>query len=222
MLVRDHKLFTDAGDPVPYREAYCKSGKLVAPRFLIIHWTGGSSFDNAVTWLTRKPKPKSESKGSSAHVVIGRGGEIAQLVPFDVRAWHVGVSKYDAVTREGVPHTYEHMNNDAIGLELVNVGGLHRTAVGYAVPSTGKPVGGDDVVIAEHKLGSHHKAWQAYTEEQIAAAYEVCEALIDAYPSIEDVLGHDDVAWPRGRKPDPGPAFPMAQFRGWLFGRGEG
>lgn len=222
MLVSGHKLHQDDGAPVAFHEAACKSRGLVAPRFLLIHWTGGTSFNNAVSWLTRKPKPKSEDKGSSAHVVVGRAGELAQLVPFDWRAWHAGPSKYEHTERGGHRVSYDHLNDHAIGLELVNPGGLHRTAVDWSIPATGKPVGADDVVIADHKLGSPWKAFHAYTEAQILAAYAVCEALIDEYPSIEDVLGHDDVAWPRGRKHDPGPAFPMQQFRGWLFGRGEG
>ena len=79
------------------------------------------------------------------------------------------------------------------------------------------------MVIARHQLApmsAPETGWAAYPEQQILAAYAACEALIDHLPTIEDVIGHDDVA--PGRKRDPGPAFPMESFRSWLFGRGAG
>lgn len=45
----------------------------------------------------------------SAHLLIGREGDITQYVPFDRRAWHAGVSRYQ---------DRERCNDFAIGIEL--------------------------------------------------------------------------------------------------------
>lgn len=45
----------------------------------------------------------------SAHLLIRRGGEVIQFVPFHQRAWHAGVSKYDG---------RERVNDFSIGIEL--------------------------------------------------------------------------------------------------------
>ena len=218
MKVESHRLCDDSGKPVKYMASPSHTKGLVAPAFLLMHYTAGRSFKESCAWLSRTPKIR--KTGSSAHVVIRRAGEVAQLVPFDCRAWHAGESTYNYRDSDQLHQQLSHMNEHTIGIELDNAGGLHRTAVGWATYFN-RIIGGDDVIVAEHKHpGSGYRAWHAYTEEQILAAYAVCEALIDAYPTIQDVLGHEDVA--KGRKYDPGPAFPMERFRSWLFGRGEG
>ncbi|HEX5056308.1 MAG TPA: 1,6-anhydro-N-acetylmuramyl-L-alanine amidase AmpD [Gammaproteobacteria bacterium] len=45
----------------------------------------------------------------SSHLLIGRGGEIVQYVPFSRRAWHAGVSSYRG---------RENCNDFSIGIEL--------------------------------------------------------------------------------------------------------
>jgi AmpD protein len=45
----------------------------------------------------------------SAHLLIKRGGEITQYVPFDKRAWHAGVSSYQG---------RERCNEFSVGIEL--------------------------------------------------------------------------------------------------------
>ena len=46
----------------------------------------------------------------SAHLVIGRQGELYQLVPFDKRAWHAGESEFEGRSR---------CNDFSIGIELI-------------------------------------------------------------------------------------------------------
>ena len=62
--------------------------------------------------------------------------------------------------------------------------------------------------------------WENYSEPQLEAVAQVTRALADAYPSISEVLGHQEIA--PGRKFDPGPAFPMQRFRNLLDDRGIG
>jgi hypothetical protein len=68
---------------------------------------------------------------------------------------------------------------------------------------------------AIHKDESSPRAWEKYPEAQLASAQELCKVLIATYPTITEIVGHDDIA-PR-RKTDPGPAFPMADFRRGVF-----
>jgi hypothetical protein len=56
---------------------------------LILHNTSGS-FSSAVSWLCN---PQAQA---SAHLVISRRGQTAQLVQFSKKAWHAGNSRYNA------------------------------------------------------------------------------------------------------------------------------
>jgi N-acetylmuramoyl-L-alanine amidase len=42
-------------------------------------------------------------------------------------------------------------------------------------------------------------------------------ALFETYPSLQEIVGHEDIA--PHRKKDPGPAFPMSHFRSLVTGR---
>ena len=58
------------------------------PDMIILHYTGGTSAMSSAKFLAR-----SDVK-ASAHVVIGRDGQVIQLVPFNIEAWHAGKSSY--------------------------------------------------------------------------------------------------------------------------------
>jgi len=167
-----------------------------------MHYTAGRGFQQSINWLCN-PKAK-----ASAHVVIGRDGEVAQLVVFNRRAWHAGKSAWAGLVG---------MNHYSIGIELDNPGPLKLGADGAWRTWFGDMWPDDEVIVEAHKSGGPERGWATYPSVQIERAYEVCEALIDAYPTVTDVLGHEDIA--PGRKTDPGPAFPMESFRTWLFGR---
>ena len=75
----------------------------VKPSLLILHYTGMSSAAKAIEWLAR-----SES-GVSCHYVIDEAGEITQLVPEHLRAWHAGASYWRGETD---------INSHSIGIEI--------------------------------------------------------------------------------------------------------
>jgi len=58
----------------------------------------------------------------SAHLLIRRGGEITQYVPFDKRAWHAGVSSYQG---------RERCNEFSIGIELEGAEDIPYTDAQY-------------------------------------------------------------------------------------------
>lgn len=73
---------------------------------VIIHATGGSTLNGAISWMA---SPKSKV---SAHYCIGTNGEIVQLVDESEKAWHAGVSEW--LGRHD-------LNQTSIGIELVNL-----------------------------------------------------------------------------------------------------
>ena len=199
--VKSHRLCRD-GAPVAFRTTPNMGGKL-KPEILVMHYTGSSSTEGAIAWLTR-----SEAQ-ASAHLVIAPDGTVTQLVPFDRVAWHAGRSEYQGRTG---------CNGFAIGIELVNAGLLIATAGGgYREQANAKKVvAASDVMPARHKNGGGVQPWAVYDPRQIEAATDVARAIVDAY-RLKDIVGHDDIA--PGRKVDPGPAFPLRMFRVRVLGR---
>lgn len=202
MKILRHRLIDDQGQAVPYVESPNRSGKLRSHEYLIMHYTAGSGFDGSVAWLTNRRAK------ASAHLVIGRDGRIAQLVPFDRKAWHAGRSRWNDLVG---------LNSYSIGIELDNAGVLHRQGDDW-LSWAGRKIPDAEVMQAAHKLDGESRGWHAYSPEQLEVALEVAAALVEKY-RLKDVLGHDDIA--PERKRDPGPAFPMGSFRAQLLGRGE-
>ncbi len=164
------------------------------PDTIIIHYTAGSSAESSARFLL-----KSEIK-ASAHLVIGRQGEIFQLVPFDTVAWHAGESSYG---------TRQWFNQYSIGIELDNAGPLKNVGSEFQAWFGGK-YQANDVELAIHRNETTPKYWHTFTEKQISVCREVCELLIHKY-GLQLILGHEEIA--PGRKQDPGPAFPLDKFR---------
>lgn len=177
-------------------------GGNIVPRFLVFHYTAGSDAQSSVTTLcTQKP-----SGNASAHIVIARDGMIFQLMPFNVEAWHAGLSAWRGTTG---------FNRCSIGIELDNAGRLQKVGVRY-VAWFGRDYPEEAVLKARHKNESAESYWHVYTEAQIQRALEVAELLVAQY-RLEDIVGHDDIA--PGRKSDPGPAFPLENIHARVFGR---
>ena len=78
-----------------------------AIKFIIIHYTGMQSQIESIKRL-KDPKIK-----VSCHYLIGRNGEIIQMVKDKNVAWHAGRSKWKR---------FVNLNNKSIGIELVNKG----------------------------------------------------------------------------------------------------
>jgi N-acetylmuramoyl-L-alanine amidase len=181
--VVNHKL-----EGVRFVRAPCQSPRpLKPPLAIVMHYTAGHTLENAVRTLTKPPVVKDgKTTGSSAHIVIGRDGAVVQLVAFNRVSWHAGPSVWNGRDK---------LNDWSIGIELVNLGWSTKELPQRDVVE----IDGDE--------------WQVYPEAQLAALDGVVKALLAAYPAIGEVVGHEDICIPRGRKKDPGPAFPMARYR---------
>lgn len=116
-------MMTSAGEDVPAALPFLPDTKLgcnvvpavnveprrdgVPPRYLILHYTGMSSGAKAVQWLA------CAQSRVSCHYVIDDNGEITQLVPESLRAWHAGVSLWAGNSD---------VNSASIGIEIQNPG----------------------------------------------------------------------------------------------------
>lgn len=168
------------------------------PDSIVIHFTAGASFASSVQSLC---DPVSKA---SAHVVIGRKGEVSQLIPFDTIAWHAGKSELNG--RSGYNHY-------SIGIELDNAGLLQKQGEKFT-SWFGRSYHESEVVKAKHRNESATKYWHAFTEMQINCCIELCKALLVTY-NIKEIVGHEEIS--PGRKIDPGPAFPLDKVRRLLL-----
>lgn len=200
MQIMNHRLIGDAGHAVTYDPSPNQSGT-VTPLYLVIHYTAGTSSASAVSWL------KNPASKASAHLVIDRDGSIVQLVPFNRRAWHAGVSQWGQLSG---------LNQYSIGIELVNAGKLRKRSDGQWLTESKQLIPAADVTVARHQNESESTGWHEYTDAQIATVTAVGQLLNQKY-GFTDVLGHDDIA--PIRKIDPGPLFPMNSVRGRILGR---
>lgn len=199
MLVIDDML-TEGGSKVPLVPTPNMGGP-IRPRFLIVHYTAGTSTAGALSWLANP------AARASAHLVVGREGAVHQMVPFDRCAWHAGRSRWGEIVG---------LNRCSIGVELVNAGRLTRLGDGRWVSAFGQTIAEDDVLVATHRREAVPAGWQRFPPAQLEALAGVANAIRRAY-AIEEMLGHDDIA--PGRKVDPGPAFPMAELQREVMAR---
>jgi N-acetylmuramoyl-L-alanine amidase len=161
------------------------SGILKSPLFIVIHYTASGNFINTRDRLLNK-----ESK-VSAHYLIGRAGELAQLVPLNKCAWHAGESSWRG---------YTGLNKYSIGIELVSFGPLVLRDGKYYSAEYGTEV---TEVHDGAPPTSTYRYWQTFTEPQLAQLRATIDDLRRLYPSIVEVVGHRDIA-PK-RKQDPWP-----------------
>lgn len=77
------------------------------PSILLLHYTGVATMAKALDWLTRS------GSGVSCHYAIDEAGQITQMVPEALRAWHAG---------EAVWAGESDINSASIGIEIHNPG----------------------------------------------------------------------------------------------------
>lgn len=189
MQIDKHKLKGVPFDASPH------IGGTITPRFLVMHYTAGGSALNSVRAI--------RDRGLSAHFFVDRDGAVIQTVPCNRMAYHAGPSHWRG---------YDGLNGCSIGIEIANLGWLDRKeGAGWTRSGLSRVLAEADVVVAAHKNGGRAMGWEAYPEAQLQAVAALTEAIRAAYPTIQEVVGHDDIS--PGRKQDPGPAFPMARFQ---------
>ena len=186
----NHRLM---GDRVVHLVSAKNTRHLEGPDMIVLHYTAGTSAESSALFLTRP------DVSASAHLVIGRDGEVFQLVPFNIEAWHAGKSWYAG--RGG-------LNRYSIGIELDNLGKL-RFSGNLFIAECGRVVTPDEVYT--DCSGDSPTYWHRYTARQIRVLREICTLLEETYP-IRDVVGHS-VITPRKIAPGPALEFAFSEFQ---------
>ena len=182
-------------------------GGVIDPKFIVMHYTAGFTAESAVETLTNP------SSRASAHVVVDYDGTITQLVPFNVKAWHAGPSRYKG---------YNGLNNHSIGIEIVNIGWVRKFSDGTYGRNNWRRTERDlgPMIASPHqRVGGGTFYWPEYPEAQLEAVERLTEALVARY-GIRDIVSHEEIDT-RGWKTDPGPAFPMGRFKKLLGHRDD-
>ena len=163
---------------------------------MVIHYTVTGSVNETVT-LFRKTV-----QGTSAHYIIGKDGRIVQMVDLEKKAWHAGPSMFQG-KRDA--------NDFSIGVEIVNWGLLKEEGGRFFVwPGTYQtPYEGPPPVNMDEEW------WEPFTEMQYQALVALIAEIRIYYPAItsERIVGHAEIALPRGRKIDPGSAFDWGRIK---------
>jgi len=177
MQIKNHKLVdADFSNKSPNK----RKGKM-KPIGIVLHYTasGGKDGGGDAAYLSRA------SSRASAQIVVGREGDVHQLMPLNNIAWHAGESKWNGV---------EDQNAHTIGIEIDNWGWLEGRRINLP----------EEKIFVGQRNNRGHNQWETYAEAQLQAVEEVIAAICDYY-DIEYIVGHEDVS--PGRKQDPGPAL---------------
>lgn len=177
------------------------------PEIIVIHDTASSlNTMGVVNWLCNP------DANVSANFVIGRDGEIWQLGRPTEKCWHTGKSKYEGFNVGGT------CNSFAVGIEIVNPGWLIDGKDGYAYHSASRSLKWPVSEVVKKDDENHTEKgryWLPYTQEQIDAVKALCEALVQSYPNIHDIVPHWQIS--PGRKQDTNPLYPLHELRLAVF-----
>ncbi len=213
--IKDDLLFKDGVQVPNVKTNRKRSLKIKQNPDLVIHYTVGEHFESMVAALS-----KDGAGHGSAHIVLGRDGEITQVEDFRTILWHAGKSYWKG---------RYNINKSSIGIEVCNQGWLNeRNSDGSWRQSWGnyrsRWHNSDTVVVSHHSDPNTFiptkgpgtqpgvPAWAQYTEKQL----EVLEALVPVIQkeyNVREVVGHDDIS-PQ-RKQDPGECMDRSLFTKW-------
>lgn len=201
MKVINHKLVEVTGDKnldVDLTQKWAP-GRIynLNPEGIVIHYDVCQSLDEQTNVLF--------ASGLYYHVGLdgrdndGKPPVVRQYVPFNRRAIHA-----------------KGFNDKYIGICIVNPGPVFEKSDGTWVDVHKRSWPADQVAPGKHVNGPKNWThWATYSYEERDTVLSICKALIEAYPSIKTICGHDYLS--PGRKFDPGPLAEdaiMAYIRG--------
>lgn len=182
-------------------------GGASTPRSIVMHYT--------VTDTVAAAKNALNSKGLSYTFLIDHDGTVWQTRAPDRSSAHAGRSNWKAPSGIGNSSS---MNTAAVSISFINRGffghrngnfyfdlNAHGNLIGASYPASEVQT----TVSIYDPITRRH--WHRYTEAQLTAARRLIGSLVQAYPTITELIGHDDCAI--DGKQDTGPLFPMTDWR---------
>ena len=175
---------------------------------IVLHYTAGGKAEGSARWF------QDRASRVSAHFVVGRDGEVIQCVDLDRAAWHSGNAQmtYKGQLRSAV-------NRFTIGIELANRGYLQKGDDGRFYYESGRGLkvyrDGPEPQKATLVFGPGHEVtgyWEPYSDLLLYSLHRLLKRLDNAGFEQVALIGHEEIALPAGRKVDPGPLFPWADF----------
>ena len=178
------------------------------PDMVVLHYTAMRDTRAARDWLCN---PEAEV---SAHYLVGRRGQVWQLVAEENRAWHAGAGAWGAVAD---------INSRSIGIEISNdgaepfaapqmaaVAGLLRGVMArWAIPPE-RVVAHSDTAIGRKIDPGRRFDWQALAREGLSVWPDTCAADAD-FASSARRFGYvwpETCSPPPRHRPDPGARGP--------------
>lgn len=188
MKIEAHRL---VGECVEYLRCTKCSRLLETVDTIVLHGTDGSNAMSSAHYLARS------DTSVSAHLVVARSGQVIQLLPFNVQAWHAGISEYGG---------RKQLNDFSVGIEIDNTGRLHRRGNSFFSWFNKEYPPGEVFTTLEN---GHAAYYHRYTRIQAERVAEICMLLKKRY-LMRWLLRHSDIT---PRKADPGPAFPFDEVK---------
>ena len=175
----------------------------------VIHYTGAGDAAGSVRWFHHP-----DNNQSSAHFIISRSGLVTQMVEVDRKAWHAGVGEMEiSGEMEDDPNLF------TVGVELANWGLLYRDKQGSFFGGRRKPKRyyGASPDYAELTFDNDNVVagwWEPYRDAQMDSLQTLLRRIAKKYPyAASNLIGHEEIGMPLGRKVDPGPLFPWERFQ---------
>ena len=150
------------------------------PKTIVLHCSFSNDMKKLASFLSDTLTGR-----ASAHIIIDRDGRVIQQVPFNYISHHAG-----------------QYNNSSIGIELINIGELKKTAQGY-FNIYGQKVNSNNIICNDKVC------WEKYSPAQIKTTLEICKLLVQEY-DIQQIVQHSEID---KKKTDPGPFFPINSFK---------
>jgi N-acetylmuramoyl-L-alanine amidase len=213
MQIINHEIHPTEGEAIEISNVSSgrEAAPLIVPRLIVIHYAVTHSLDATVR--------AQQARGYWAHLSIDgfKDGarsrmQLVQQVPLNRKASHAGESEWRGVRG---------CNHFSIGIEIANPGPLLYDNEGGLRTVYGKQWAWDDAIETGSVEGYPRQwgHWAKYTDEETGLLAAVCLLLKEHYPTIDNIVGHSQIA--PGRKFDPGPAFPLEWLRTVVLGPTE-
>jgi len=156
-----------------------------SPLGCVIHHTVSSQISSTANYFA--------SNAEDIHFLIGKAGEVYQMVPCNYQAAHAGTSLWDNKSS---------LNRYYLGIEMINMGPLFLHEGKYYDYYNRKTHAKEFKGEVRERKTQGYEYWEPFTEAQEAALTKLVQWTLETYRySVENVIGHYECS--PERKNDP-------------------